>query len=100
MVTIYATLGDEALVYGFNEVEGRYVFTDASLLPKLKNLCAQMPHITTIVYFGDAKKSLRDEFPAHVKVYALGEIVDLGSKTRHCKYYNAIQYRFICLDIE
>jgi long-chain acyl-CoA synthetase len=83
LVTIYATLGDEALVYGFNEVEGRYVFTDAALLPKLKKLCTQMPNLTTIIYFGDAKQSLRDEFPENVKVYALGEIVDLGSKTRH-----------------
>ena len=83
VVTIYATLGDEALVYGFNEVEGKYVFTDAALLPKLKKLCSQMPNVSTIIYFGDAKKSLLEEFPDNVKVFALGEVVDLGSKARH-----------------
>ena len=82
MVTLYATLGDEALIHGFNEVKARYMFTDASLLPKLKNLCVQMPHIKTIIYFGDAKKSLLDEFPEHVKLYAFGEMIDIGSKTR------------------
>ena len=38
MVTIHATLGDEAIVYGFNEVEFTIVMTDAALMPKLKNL--------------------------------------------------------------
>ena len=36
VVTIYATLGDEAIIYGFNEAESTIVMTDAALMPKLK----------------------------------------------------------------
>ena len=86
VVTIYATLGDEALVYGFNEAECRLVFTDASLLPKLKTLLPQMNHITNIVYFGEAKKTLLEEFPQHVALYALPQVMELGSKLRYCEY--------------
>lgn len=83
VVTIYATLGDEALVYGFNEVQAKYVFTDAALLPKLSNLQSQMPHITNIIYFGEAKKTLVNEFPSAVQIYSLGQVIELGSKLRH-----------------
>ena len=33
VVTIYATLDDEAIVYGFNEAESTIVMTDAALMP-------------------------------------------------------------------
>lgn len=83
VVTIYATLGDEALLYGFNEVESKYVVTDAALLPKLKNLIPKMKHCTTVIYFGEAKKSIIEEFPKSVSLYSLGQVIELGSKLRH-----------------
>ena len=50
VVTIYATLGDEAIVYGFNEAESTIVVADAALMPKLKNLGSQLRFIKSIVF--------------------------------------------------
>ena len=86
VVTIYATLGDEAIVYGFNEVESTTVMTDAALMPKLKNLGSQLRFIKTIIYFGDTKKSLISEFPEGLGIYSLQQVKDLGSKIKNCMY--------------
>eukprot|EP00111_Clytia_hemisphaerica_P010153 TCONS_00029670-protein len=83
VVTIYATLGDDALVYGFNEAEAKYVMVDAALLPKLKNLISQLTHVEQIVYFGNAKKALVQEFPENIKVYSYQQIKDIGSKLKN-----------------
>ena len=83
-MTIYATLGDEAIVYGFNEVESTIVMTDAALMPKLKNLGSQLCFIKTIIYFGDTKKSLISEFPEGFGIYSLQQVKDLGSKIKSC----------------
>ena len=58
---------------------------DAALLPKLKNLITQLKHVQQIVYFGNAKKSLVQEFPEHVNVYSLQQIKDIGSKLKNSK---------------
>ena len=84
VVTIYATLGDEAIVYGFNEVESTIVMTDAALMPKLKNLGSQLRFIKTIIYFGDTKKSLISEFTEGLGIYSLQQVKDLGSKIKNC----------------
>ena len=83
-MTIYATLGDEAIVYGFNEVESTIVMTDAALMPKLTNLCLQLRFIKTIIYFGDTKKSLISEFPEGLGIYSFQQVKDLGSKIKNC----------------
>ena len=95
MVTIYATLGDEAIVYGFNEVESTIVMTDAALMPKLKNLGSQLRFIKTIIYFGDTKKSLISEFPDGLGIYSLQQVKDLGSKIKNCMC-QLFFFRFIC----
>ena len=84
MVTIYASLGDEVIVYGFNEVESTIVMTDAALMPKLKNLGSLLRFIKTIICFGDTKKSLISEFPDGLGIYSLQQLKDLGSKIKNC----------------
>ena len=39
VVTLYATLGADAIVHGVNESEVSYVITSAELLPKFKVNC-------------------------------------------------------------
>jgi len=36
VVTLYATLGDEAIIHGINETEVTHVITSGDLLPKFK----------------------------------------------------------------
>ena len=96
MVTIYATLGDEAIVYGFNEVESTIVMTDAALMPKLKNLGSQLRFIKTVIYFGDTKKSLINEFPDGLGIYSLQQVKDIGSKIKNCMC-EPVLFLFLCL---
>ena len=85
VVTIYATLGDDALVYGLNESEANVVVTDASLIQKLKNLFDQLHFIDTVVYFGEAKKTSLLGFPNDVKFHSMSEVEELGSRPENSK---------------
>jgi len=51
LVTLYATLGDDALVHGINETEVTCVITSQDLLPKFKNILAQTPKVSILVTF-------------------------------------------------
>ncbi|VDP84485.1 unnamed protein product [Echinostoma caproni] len=51
VVTLYATLGDDALVHGFNEAEVSIVFTSDELLSKVVKIVQRCPSIDRIIYF-------------------------------------------------
>ncbi|XP_015436420.1 PREDICTED: long-chain-fatty-acid--CoA ligase 4 isoform X2 [Dufourea novaeangliae] len=57
VVTIYATLGDDAIAHGINETEVDTVITSHDLLPKFKRLLEKVPVIKTIIYMEDQLKS-------------------------------------------
>lgn len=45
VVTLYATLGEEAIVHGINESEVSFVITSGELLPKFKGILNRMPKV-------------------------------------------------------
>lgn len=49
LVTLYATLDEDALVHGINETEVTCVITSQELLPKLKKLLPSTPNVSTLV---------------------------------------------------
>ncbi|XP_076763452.1 acyl-CoA synthetase long-chain [Xylocopa sonorina] len=53
IVTIYATLGDEAIAHGINETEVDTVITSHALLPKFKRLLDTVQNVKTIIYMED-----------------------------------------------
>lgn len=53
VVTIYATLGEEAIAHGINETEVNTVITSHNLLPKFKRLLNVLPNVKTIIYMED-----------------------------------------------
>lgn len=57
VVTIYATLGDEAIAHGINETEVDTVITSHDLLPKFKRLLTMVPNVKTIIYMEDQLKA-------------------------------------------
>jgi long-chain acyl-CoA synthetase len=57
VVTIYATLGDEAIAHGINETEVDTVITSHDLLPKFKRLLDLVSNVKTIIYMEDQLKS-------------------------------------------
>lgn len=53
VVTIYATLGEEAIAHGINETEVSFVITTHDLLPKFKTILKSTPKVKTIIYMED-----------------------------------------------
>lgn len=51
LVTLYATLGQEALIHGINETEVSCVITSQELLPKFRNILPCTPNVTVLVLF-------------------------------------------------
>jgi long-chain acyl-CoA synthetase len=49
LVTLYATLGEDALIHGINETEVSCVVTSQELLPKFKNILPCTPNVTVLV---------------------------------------------------
>ena len=86
VVTLYATLGEEAIVYGINQAEVEVVITDGHLLPKLQAVAGQLTNIKTIIYIGDVNLSSLSVFPSHVKVLSMAEVERIGSRSQNSKY--------------
>lgn len=55
VVTIYSTLGEEAVVYGLNQTKATHIFTQPALVGSIKKWKAQCPDLKKIVYFGEDK---------------------------------------------
>ena len=51
LVTLYATLGEDALIHGINETEVSCIITTQDLLPKFKNILPCTPLVTMLVMF-------------------------------------------------
>ena len=56
VVTIYATLTDDAIAHGVNETDVDTVITSHELLPKFKRILPKLPEVKTIVYMEDQLK--------------------------------------------
>uniref|UniRef100_A0A0K8TD80 long-chain-fatty-acid--CoA ligase n=1 Tax=Lygus hesperus TaxID=30085 RepID=A0A0K8TD80_LYGHE len=81
VVTIYATLGDEAIAHGINETEVELVITTHDLLPKFKNILASTPRVKRLIYMEDQlKKTDTSGFSAGVDILAYKEVVSRGQK--------------------
>ncbi|KAL1457447.1 hypothetical protein WDU94_007679 [Cyamophila willieti] len=53
VVTIYATLGEEAIAHGINETEVSIVITTHDLLSKFRNILKLTPRVNTLIYMED-----------------------------------------------
>ncbi|KAF4526898.1 hypothetical protein B566_EDAN014520 [Ephemera danica] len=88
VVTLYATLGDDAIVHGLNETEATMVVTTQDLLPKFRQLLKQCPNIKALVYMQDQLASrnsqgLTDGFPADIKIITFNDVVHSGAAASH-----------------
>jgi len=82
VVTLYATLGDDAVVHGINETECEYVMTSYDLLPKFKTILANTPTVKHLVYMEDPlKKGDTTGYKAGVKIHTFCDVITLGAKS-------------------
>ncbi|XP_065199736.1 fatty acid CoA ligase Acsl3 [Planococcus citri] len=83
VVTIYATLGEDAIAHGINETEVSFVITTHDLLPKFKNILKFTPKVKTIIYMEDQLSEtdttgLRED----VNVIAFKEVIKKGESLK------------------
>ncbi|XP_040298434.1 long-chain-fatty-acid--CoA ligase 4 isoform X1 [Bufo bufo] len=80
LVTLYATLGEDAIVYGLNESGATHLITSSELLEtKLKGVLSQIGNIKHIIHVG--KKNInKSEYPADIEVHSIEQIEELGAK--------------------
>lgn len=77
--TLYATLGEDAIVHGINETGVRHVITSHDLLPKFRTLLEQCPNVTRVIYFPNQLKATDvTGYPFSVAVTSFGEVVHNG----------------------
>ncbi|KAM8952491.1 long-chain-fatty-acid--CoA ligase 4 [Pelodytes ibericus] len=80
LVTLYATLGEEAVTYGLNESGATHLITSAELLEtKLKNVLPQISFIKHIIYVGN-KSINKSEYGEQLQIHDMQSIEDLGAK--------------------
>lgn len=88
MVTIYATLGDEAIAHGINETEVSTVITTHDLLPKFMKILANTPRVDTIIFMEDQLKSTeRKGFKSGIRIVAYKEVVQMGKGSKIREFF-------------
>ncbi|KFP10086.1 long-chain-fatty-acid--CoA ligase 4 isoform X1 [Egretta garzetta] len=80
LVTLYATLGEEAVIYGLNECGASYLVTSVELLEsKLKTALPQVSCLKHIIYV-DKKTINKSEYPENVEIHSMQTVEELGAK--------------------
>ncbi|XP_072286211.1 long-chain-fatty-acid--CoA ligase 4 isoform X1 [Pyxicephalus adspersus] len=80
LVTLYATLGEDAVAYGLNESGATHLITSAELLEtKLKRVLSQVTNIKHIIYVGKKNIELLD-YPADLQIHNIEAVEELGAK--------------------
>lgn len=83
VVTIYATLGDDAIAHGINETDVSTVITTYDLLPKFKKILAKTPKVDTIIYMEDQLKNIdRDGYKPGIKIIGYKDVVAKGVSSK------------------
>lgn len=84
LVTIYATLGDDAIAHGINETEVTTVITSLDLLPKFKKILDKTPLVKTLIYMEDQLRDLEstDEYKQGVDIITYSDVLKKGEKSQ------------------
>lgn len=82
LVTLYANLGDDAIVHGVNETEVTHLITTHELLPKFTKVLQRTPSVKHIIFLEDqVDVTDRSGFRNDVKIHSFQEVIELGLKS-------------------
>jgi long-chain acyl-CoA synthetase len=93
IVTLYSTLGIDALVFGINQTSAPFLVTSGEQLPKLQKIITKIPNITHIVVFNDkfTEKNFVEFKKAcqgtALQVYTMEEIEKIGDEGKRITTY-------------
>ncbi|CAB3237682.1 unnamed protein product [Arctia plantaginis] len=83
VVTIYATLGDDAIAHGINETEVSTVITTFDLLPKFKKILAKTPRVETIIFMEDQLKTAeRSGYKEGIRIIGYKDVLQKGAASK------------------
>lgn len=85
VVTLYATLGEDAIIHGVNESEVTHVITSADLLHKFKGILDKIPRVTHLIVMCDGQPISKKDFPSHIKVQTFAEVELIGATEENIK---------------
>ncbi|CAH1133889.1 unnamed protein product [Ceutorhynchus assimilis] len=79
LVTIYATLGEEAIAHGINQTEVTTVVTSYELMPKFKKVLAMTPKVKTLIYMEDQLKQLeKTGYREDIQIISFTDVLKKG----------------------
>uniref|UniRef100_A0A8B9HQ13 long-chain-fatty-acid--CoA ligase n=1 Tax=Astyanax mexicanus TaxID=7994 RepID=A0A8B9HQ13_ASTMX len=86
LVTLYATLGEEAVAFGLNQCKATHLITSKELLDtKLKVVLAEVPGLKHVIYAGTGSVSAGN-YPQSLAIHSMQEVLDLGAKPENLEY--------------
>ncbi|RNA18403.1 long-chain-fatty-acid-- ligase 3 [Brachionus plicatilis] len=94
VVTLYSTLGVDALAYGINQTEAAFIFTSGDQLSKLEKILHKVPTVAHIVVFSDKfhQKQVdvfKEKFSSRVTVHTMEDLVQMGEKNGEKEFTKA-----------
>eukprot|EP00128_Syssomonas_multiformis_P014065 Colp12_sorted_trinity150504_noHs@1473 len=78
VVTVYATLGEEALISALNESEIQYLVTDGKLLKTVKNISKKISTLKVVVYTEPGEAKDVDALKGSLTVESFAEVEAAG----------------------
>ncbi|XP_072532761.1 long-chain-fatty-acid--CoA ligase 4b [Salminus brasiliensis] len=83
LVTLYATLGEDAVAFGLNQCEATHLITSKELLDtKLKAVLAEVPRLKHVIYAGTGSVSAGN-YPPSLSIHSMQDVLDLGAKSEN-----------------
>ncbi|XP_005998252.1 long-chain-fatty-acid--CoA ligase 4 isoform X1 [Latimeria chalumnae] len=80
VVTLYATLGEQAVAYGLKESQVTHLITSIELLEtKLKRVLSNIPNLKHVIYV-DKKNFDKSGYPAGIQIHSMASVTELGAK--------------------
>lgn len=87
VVTIYATLGEDAIAHGINETEVSVVITSHDLLPKFHKILPKTPRVKTIIYMEDQLVRTDTSGFQSVEVLSFSELLNKGRSSNQGTFF-------------
>ncbi|XP_009761216.1 long chain acyl-CoA synthetase 8 [Nicotiana tabacum] len=84
VVTIYASLGDDALIHSLNETQASTLICDAKQLKKLAAIGSSLKTINNVIYFEDDKTAIDSSISTNIdswRVTPFSEVEKLGKSS-------------------
>lgn len=90
IVTLYATLGVDALAFGINETQSRFVIVSGEQLGKIQKIIDKIPKVTNLIVLTNkfnvqAVSEMRKKYP-NFTIHTMQQVEELGRNTEKLPY--------------